>query len=231
MNASQTLRTTLRLVHGLRPSVLYAALALLTVIAGATLIMRTAPEAMRVATGCGLVGGLVWGLVGSRLLLVQRALRAMHAAQGDRVVRLALLLLALPTLLMPALAIGLCARSSWSALALLMMMNAAGLLWAVAPVPVAIVAAMLWSSTGNALRFLPGPVRLPLLLVLAAAMLVYARHAWRRALFSEGDSRWPLGLAPWVLRLGDQPGLGSRQSMLKRGGAGQRSAPTGMARR
>ncbi|MHB1617302.1 MAG: hypothetical protein ACYCUX_08545 [Metallibacterium sp.] len=209
MNAYTSLIRSARMVHALRPWVLYTCLVLLALNMGvgifASMRVTQAPDFAGI---CGFIGGFLWALVGSRLVLIQREMRQMRAARPSSGIGFALMLLIVPTVLLPALVIVLRVGVSWEAMALLVLLNALGLVWALAPGIVGVgFAPYIWLISTQVLKLLPTPTRAPAAVVLAVLVMVYLITIWRAALCKNLDDRWAFGLAPWALRHGDLPGL------------------------
>ena len=208
MNAYASLLRSARMVHALRPWVLYPGMVLLALYMGvgifASMRVTQAPD---FAGPCGFIGGFLWALVGSRLVLIQREMRQMRVAGPNNGIGFALMLLVVPTMLLPALVIVLRVGVSWQALALLVLFNALGLVWALAPGIVGLVFAPIGLISTQALKLLPPPTRAPVAVVLAILVVVYLITIWRAALCKGLDDRWAFGLAPWAMRHGDLPGL------------------------
>ena len=208
MNAYASLARSARLVHALRPWVLYPCMVLLALIAGVMLLMPPhSPHAF------GFLAAVCWALVGSRLLLVQRVLRHTRVPDAGRSVGIALALLAVPTVALPALVLAITHGLTVASLALLLLCNVAGLLWALGPwlvviaVPLTPGAVVLVSSL-PALTWLrlPGSMQGPALLALALTLAVYVSWLWRAWLDRDPADCRVLSV-PWVMRQGDQPGF------------------------
>ena len=211
MNAYANLVRSARMVHALRPWVLYPCMVLLALIAGAMLLM---PPHRPHAFAFGFFAAACWALVGSRLLLVQRALRHARVPDAGRSVGIALALLAVPTVVLPALVLAITHGLTLASLALLLLCNVAGLLWALGPLLVAIAippvssAPILVSSLPTlAWLRLPRDTQGPALLLLTLALTGYLMWLWRAWLDRDPADCSVLSM-PWVMRLGDQPGLG-----------------------
>ena len=208
MNAYARLVRSARMVHALRPWVLYPCLVLLTLIASAMLLMPPhSPHAF------GFIAAVCWALVGSRLLLVQRTLRHAQVPDSGRSVSIALALLAMPTVALPVLVLAITHGLTIASLALLLLCNVAGLLWALGPWPVAIAVpltpgTMQLVSSLPALAWLrlPGSMQGPALLALALTLAVYVPWLWRAWLDRDPADYRALSV-PWVMRQGDQPGF------------------------
>jgi len=212
MTLLQELKRAARLLHGLRPWLLYTCMALLTLIAGAMLLM---PPHRPHAFAFGFFSAVCWALVGSRLLLVQRALRHTCVPDTGRSIGIALALLAVPTVALPAVVLAITHGLTLASLAVLLLCNVAGLLWALAPWQVA-VAIPLTPGAASLVSSLPALawLRLPhdtqgpawLLLLLALALMVYVFWLWR-AWLDRDTAEYSALSVPWVMRMGDVPGF------------------------
>ena len=212
MNAYASLLRSARMVHALRPWVLYPGMVLLALMAGVMLLM---PPHHPHAFAFGFFAAACWALVGSRLLLVQRALRHARVPDSGRSVGIALALLAVPTVVLPALVLAITHGLTLASLALLLLLlcSVAGLLWALAPWLVAVVimftfyAVMLVSSLPTlAWLRLPRDTQGPALLLLALALTGYLIWLWR-AWLDRDPADYRMLSVPWVMRQGDQPGF------------------------
>ncbi|MHB1897811.1 MAG: hypothetical protein ACYCOY_14410, partial [Metallibacterium sp.] len=210
MNAYARLACSARMVDALRPWVLYPCLVVLALIAGDMLLLtpRSPPVLL-----FGLIDAVCWALVGSRLLLMQRTLRHARIPADGRSVGIALALLAVPTVALPVLVLAITHGLTVASLALLLLCNVAGLLWALAPALVAVViiftlyAVQLVSSLpALAWLRLPHDSRGPALLALALALAGYVSWLWRAWLDRDPADCRVLSV-PWVMRQGDQPGF------------------------
>lgn len=209
MNAYARLLRSARMVDALRPWVLYPCMVTLALTAGGVLLTPHNPPVLPF----GFFGVACWALVGSRLLLVQRALRQALVPDSGRSVGIALALLAVPTVALPVLVLAITHGLTVASLALLLLLlcSVAGLLWALAPVLVAIVitftfyAVMLVSSLPTlAWLRLPHDTRGPAVLVLAlAGYLMWLWRAW----LGRDPAEYRMLSVPWVMRQGDQPGF------------------------
>ncbi|MBW8074454.1 hypothetical protein [Metallibacterium scheffleri] len=209
MNAYASLARSARMVHALRPWVLYPCMVLLALTAGGVLLLPHGPHVLPF----GFIGAVCWALVGSRLLLVQRVLRHSRVPDAGRSVGIALALLAVPTVALPVLVLTITHGLTLASLALLLLCNVAGLLWALAPVLVAIAvpltpsAVMLVSSLpAPAWLRLSGTMQGPALLLLALALTGYLMWLWR-AWLGRDPAEYRMLSVPWVMRQGDQPGF------------------------
>lgn len=211
MTRLQPLGVAARLVHDLRPALLYPVLALMALLVGSGLVLPppTAESALKVAHLAGGLGAIGWALAGSRLLLAQRAYRQLRLPHAGPSVAMAVALLAGATVLLPALVLVARFGLDAQALVLLVLVNTAGIVWATAPGVLAIVAVVPWAWGESLFALLPAAWRLAATTLSALLMLVFGAMAWRTALRADPSRRWLFGLAPWVLRLGDQPGLGN----------------------
>ena len=209
MNAYASLARSARMVDALRPWVLYPCMVLLALAAGGVLLLPHGPHVLPF----GFIGAVCWALVGSRLLLVQRALRHARVPDSGRSVGIALALLAVPTVALPALVLATTHGLTFASLALLLLCNAAGLLWALGPQLVAVAIALTPSavmlvSSLPALAWLrlPRDTQGSALLLLALALAGYLMWLWRAWLDRDPADYRALSV-PWVMRQGDQPGL------------------------
>ncbi len=211
MNAYARLLRSARMVHALRPWVLYPCMVMLALTAGGVLLTPHNPPVLPF----GFFGVACWALVGSRLLLVQRALRQALVPDSGRSVGIALALLAVPTVALPVLVLAITHGLTVASLALLLLLlcSVAGLLWALAPVLVAIVitftfyAVMLVSSLPTlAWLRLPHDTRGPAVLLLVLALAGYLMWLWR-AWLGRDPAEYRMLSVPWVMRQGDQPGF------------------------
>ncbi len=225
MNAYASLIRSARMVHALRPWVLYACLVMLALMAGVMLFM---PPHHPHAFAFGFFAAVCWALVGSRLLLVQRALRHARVPDVGRGVGIALALLAVPTVALPALVLASIHELTLASLALLLLCNVAGVLWALAPMLVSVAIALapgavslLSSLPELAWLRLPDSTRGPALIVLALALTAYVARLWR-AWLDRDPAECSVLSVPWVMRMGDLPGFGlmapnvANQRMLQR---------------
>ncbi len=213
MNAYASLARSARMVHALRPWVLYPCMVALALTAGAMLIW---PPRSPHPLAFGFFAAACWALVGSRLLLVQRVLRHSRVPDAGRSVGIALALLAVPTVALPALVLAITHGLTLASLALLLLLllcSVAGLLWALGPWLVAVIimftfyAVMLVSSLpALAWLRLPRDTRGPALLLLALALAGYLMWLWR-AWLDRDPADYRVLSVPWVMRQGDQPGL------------------------
>ena len=209
MNAYASLTRSARMVHALRPWVLYPCMVALALTAGGVLLLQHGPHVLPF----GFIGAVCWALVGSRLLLVQRVLRHSRVPDAGRSVGIALALLAVPTVALPVLVLTITHGLTLASLALLLLCSGAGLLWALAPALVAVVimftfyAVMLVSSLPTlAWLWLPRDTRGPALLLLALALAGYLIWLWR-AWLDHDPADYRVLSVPWVMRQGDQPGF------------------------
>ena len=215
MNAYANLARSARMVHALRPWVLYPCIVLLALMAGVMLLM---PPHHPHAFAFGFFAAACWALVGSRLLLVQRALRHARVPDSGRSVGIALALLAVPTVVLPTLVLAITQGLTLTSLGLPLLCSVAGLLWALGPWLVTIVilltleAVVLVSSLPElAWLRLPGSMQGPALLLLALALAGYVSWLWR-AWLDRDPADYRVLSVPFVMRLGDQPGLGGLAS-------------------
>ena len=209
MNAYASVARSARMVDALRPWVLYPCMVLLALTAGGVLLLPHSPHVLPF----GFIGAVCWALVGSRLLLVQRVLRHSRVPDAGRSIGIALALLAVPTMVLPALVLAITHGLTLASLALLLLCNVAGLLWALAPALVAIAvlftpsAVMLVSSLpAPAWLRLSGTMQGPALLLLALALTGYLMWLWR-AWLGRDPAEYRMLSVPWVMRQGDQPGF------------------------
>lgn len=225
MNAYASLIRSARMVHVLRPWVLYACLVMLALIAG---VMLFTPPHHPHAFAFGFFAAACWALVGSRLLLVQRALRHARVPDVGRGIGIALALLAVPTVVLPVLVLASIHELTLASLALLLLCNVAGLLWSLAPmlVSVAITLApgavsLLSPLPELAWLRLPRDTQGPALILLALALAAYVAWLWR-AWLDRDPAECSVLSVPWVMRMGDLPGFGpmatnvANQRMLQR---------------
>ena len=212
MNAYASLARSARMVHALRPWVLYPYMVVLALMAGVMLLM---PPHRSHAFAFGFFAAACWALVGSRLLLVQRVLRHTRVPDAGRSVGIALALLAVPTMALPALVLAITHVLTIASLALLLLCNVAGLLWALAPWPVTLAigltpSAVMLASPLPALAWLrlPRDIQGPALLLLALALALagYVSWLWHAWLDRDPADCRVLSM-PWVMRQGDQPGF------------------------
>ena len=208
MNAYASVARSARVVDALRPWVLYPCMVALALTAGGVLLLQHGPHVLPF----GFIGAVCWALVGSRLLLVQRVLRHSRVPNAGRSIGIALALLAVPTMVLPALVLTIIHGLTLASLALLLC-NVTGLLWALAPVLVAIAvpltpSAVMLVSSLPALAWLrlPHDTRGPVLLALALVLAGYLMWLWRAWLDRDPADYRALSV-PWVMRQGDQPGL------------------------
>ncbi len=209
MNAYASLARSARMVDALRPWVLYPCMVLLALAAGGVLLLPHGPHVLPF----GFIGAVCWALVGSRLLLVQRVLRHSRVPDARRNVGIALALLAVPTVALPALVLAITHGLTVASLALLLLCNGAGLLWALGPMPVAIAvpltpSAVMLVSSLPALAWLrlSGTMQGPALLALTLALAGYLMWLWR-AWLDRDPADYRVLSVPWVMRQGDQPGF------------------------
>ena len=209
MNAYASVTRSARMVHALRPWVLYPCMVLLALTAGGVLLLPHSPHVLPF----GFIGAVCWALVGSRLLLVQRVLRHSRVPDAGRSIGIALALLAVPTMVLPALVLAITHGLTLASLALLLLCNVAGLLWALAPVLVAIAvpltpSAVTLVSSLPALAWLrlSGTMQGPALLALTLALAGYLIWLWR-AWLGRDPAEYRMLSVPWVMRQGDQPGF------------------------
>ncbi len=206
MNAYARLMHSARLVDALRPWVLYPCLVLLALSAGFMLILQ--PHHLRVGP-FAFADVFCWALVGSRLLLVQRALRHARMPRDGRSIGHAFALLAVPTIVLPTLVLAIIHQLTLEALSLLLLWNVAGLLWALGPVPVAMAVnltpALMWAPHWfhSTWPRMPQAAQELLLPPLVLALAAYLARLWRAGLMREVDDFRPLSM-PWVLRFGGQ---------------------------
>ena len=215
MNAYASLARSARMVHALRPWVLYPCMVSLALMAG---IMLVTPPHHPHAFAFGIFAAACWAVVGSRLLLVQRTLRQTRVPESRRSVGIALALLAVPTIALPALVLAILHQLTLVSLAVLLLSNVAGLLWALGPMWV-VLTVVLMPAAASLLSPLPtlawlhvsqhtqGLVLLALALVLAG----YVSWLWR-AWLDRDPADYPMLSVPWVMRLGDLPGFGDLAS-------------------
>lgn len=215
MTMAQQLKIAARMVNTLRPSVLYTCMVLLTLTAGAMLIW---PPRSPHPLAFGFFGAACWALVGSRLLLVQRAMRQFRMPHAGPSVGLVLGLLAALTVVLPALAMTMAGGLTIEALALLILCNLAGLVWALAPIWVVLAvgitpALLTFTASAHALAamHLPAQFLAPFVVLMMLATAGYALWLWRAWLVRE-PSEFNSVYVPWVMRQGDQPGLGGLAS-------------------
>ena len=201
MTMVQQLKIAARMVDTLRPSVLYTCMVLLTLTAGAMLIW---PPRSPQPLAFGFFGAACWALVGSRLLLVQRAMRQLRAPRASGSVILAVGLLATLTVVLPALLIIALDGASPLALTLLLLVNLAGLLWALGPMWLAVLAPIGTFVGLPNMVHLPETIQTPMAIALTLTALAYALWLWRVWLVRD-PSQFALQRVPWVLRLGDLP--------------------------
>ncbi|MHB1617303.1 MAG: hypothetical protein ACYCUX_08550 [Metallibacterium sp.] len=210
MNAYARLACSARMVDALRPWVLYPCLVVLALIAGDMLLLtpRSPPVLL-----FGLIDAVCWALVGSRLLLMQRTLRHARIPADGRSVGIALALLAVPTVVLPALVLAIAHGLTLASMALLLLCSVAGLVFALAPylIAVAIVfapyaVALVSQLPALAWLRLPRDAQGPPLLALALALAAYLMWLWHARLERDPADFHRLSV-PWVMRLGDQPGF------------------------
>ena len=209
MNAYASVARSARMVDALRPWVLYPCMVLLALTAGGVLLLPHSPHVLPF----GFIGAVCWALVGSRLLLVQRVLRHSRVPDAGRSIGIALALLAVPTMVLPALVLAITHGLTLASLALLLLCNVAGLLWALAPALVAIAvlftpSAVMLVSSLPALAWLrlSGTMQGPALLALTLALAGYLIWLWR-AWLGRDPAEYRMLSVPWVMRQGDQPGF------------------------
>ncbi|MHB1283835.1 MAG: hypothetical protein ACYCZI_08205 [Metallibacterium scheffleri] len=234
MNAYASLIRSARMVHVLRPWVLYACLVMLALMAG---VMLFTPPHHPHAFAFGFFAAVCWALVGSRLLLVQRALRHARVPDVGRGIGIALALLAVPTVALPVLVLASIHELTLASLALLLLCNVAGLLWSLAPMLVSIAIALAPSAVGLlsplpelAWLRLPRDTQGPALLVLALALAAFVAWLWRAWLDRDPAECSALSV-PWVMRMGDLPGFGLMASTVANQRMLQRRDRRGMRRR
>ena len=205
----KSLADSARLLATVRPAVLYTCLIVLAVLTLSWLLPGPIGTVSRkYGFASGLFGAWCWALLGSRLLLVQRMLRQQRAPRESIRVLLALALLCVPTVLLPAMLIIAMAGMQPLALTLLVLVNVAGLLWALSPIAMAVLIAIGVPYGLPYLRGLPEGPQFRILGVLTLAALTYAVWQWRTWLRRD-PARYTLASLPWVLRVGDRSGLGT----------------------
>ena len=205
----KSLADSVRLLAAVRPAVLYTCLIVLAVLTLSWLLPGPIGMVSRkYGFASDLLGAWCWALLGSRLLLVQRTLRQQRAPHENIRVLLALALLCVPTVLLPAMLIIVMAGMQPLTLTLLVLVNVAGLLWALSPTAVAVLIVVGVPYGLPYLRVLPEGPQFRILGVLTLAALTYAVWQWR-AWLRRDRARYTLASLPWVLRVGDRSGLES----------------------
>lgn len=212
MTMLQQLKTAARMVHALRPLALYTCMVLLALTAGGMLMW---PPRSPQPLAFGFFGAACWALVGSRLLLVQRAMQQFRMPHVRHSVGLALGLLAMLTVVLPALVMAMAGGLTIEALALLILCNLAGLVYALAPIWVVIAvgitpALLTFAASAHVLAalHLPAQPLAPFVVLMMLAAAGYGLWLWRAWLVRE-PSDFNSVYVPWVMRMGDQPGFAS----------------------